>query len=231
MNMKLSLVSALIVSGAIIGQVLTANADTITDGFTFAVASDDGDTTVGTHFHSNTGGAFGNPAGKAEVGSYFGEEVRGLSEYDLAGLAAAPSAFVTFNVFSEAGLFVGENDFAYLGPVSINAYMGNNTEDLSDYEAPATGFVGTFDTTGLSVGDILSFEITSIFNSAIANGDASLGIRLAIAGAPNGGAFTFDSFRLTTTDDSTVVPLPAAAPLLIGALAVLGMAFRRRARA
>jgi hypothetical protein len=41
-----------------------SQAVTITNGFTYSVASS-GDQTVGTHYHSNTGGAFGNPAGKA----------------------------------------------------------------------------------------------------------------------------------------------------------------------
>ncbi len=224
MRIHAALVASIITLAA--GPVAAA---TITEGFTFAVASASGETSVGTHFHSNTGGAFGNPAGKAEVGSFFEEEVRGLSEYNLAGLAAAPSAFVTFNVFSDAGLFEGDNDFPYFGPIDIVAYEGNNTEDISDYEAPSVGAVGNFDTTGLSIGQILSFEITSIFNEAVMNGDELLGIRLQISGAPNGGAFTFDNFRLTTTDDtsSTVIPLPAAAPLMLIALFAFGLVRRR----
>jgi hypothetical protein len=44
-------------------------ASTITSGFTYTVADAyTGAPGVGTHFHSNTGGAFGNPAGLAEVG-------------------------------------------------------------------------------------------------------------------------------------------------------------------
>ena len=40
---------------------------TITEGFTFTVASSS-NPSIGTHFHSSTGGDFGNPAGKAEGG-------------------------------------------------------------------------------------------------------------------------------------------------------------------
>lgn len=207
-----------------------AQANTITDGFTFAVATAGGGSATGSHFHSSTGGDFGNPAGKSEVGSFFSEEVRGLSEYDLTGLSSATSAFVTFDVYKLAGLFPEENDFPYVGDIAVDAYSGNNTEDVSDFEAPSIGSVGTFSSTGLSVGDTLSFDITSLFNMAIAEADTSLGMRLAITGEPNGGALTFDTFRLTTDNQSSVgtVPLPATLPLLLAALGLVGWRARRR---
>lgn len=64
----------------ILGITLPSQAATITDGFTFSVAAFD---STGSHYHSSTGGDFGNPVGKSEVGNFFSEEVRGLSEYDL----------------------------------------------------------------------------------------------------------------------------------------------------
>ena len=209
-----------------------ASAATITNGFTFAVASGCGDTSAGNHFHSSTGGDFGNPAGRAEVGSFGGadcEEVRGLSEYDLAGLGAAASAFVTFDVDLLGGLFPGDNDFLYTGMIDIFAYQGNNAEDVSDYQAASTGFVGSFSTAGLSIGDTLSFDITTIFNTAIAAMDNSLGIMLRIADAPNGGAITFLDFRLTTDDQTSAVPIPAAALMFPLGIAALRMARKKKA--
>ena len=217
-------------------SVAAAQALTITPGFTFAVASSTSDTTVGDHFHSSSGDDFGNPAGKAEVGSFFEEEVRGLSEYDLTGLGASPTAFVTFEVNADEGLFEGQNDFAYVGGFIIKAYEGNNLEDISDYKAPSTGTVDPFSTAGLAVGDTLSFDITAICNAAIADGDASLGIRLEITGTPNGGAWVFDTFRLTTDDRTnrprpdTVVPAPAALPLLAMAIGLVAATRLRRRR-
>lgn len=207
-----------------------AQAATITDGFTFAVASSSGDTSVGTHFHSNTGGAFGNPAGKAEVGRYGSEGVRGLSEYNLTGLSTASSAFVTFNVFKAGGLFAGTNDFPFTGTIKVDGYAGNNTEDISDYEAASIGAVGSFGTAGLVVGGVLSFDITSLFNAALANGDISLGIRLIADPLNDRGAWTFDTFRLTTDNQTSVVPVPAGLPLMLTGLVALGLrSFRRRA--
>jgi hypothetical protein len=208
----------------------SARADLITNGFTFSVASGGGDTTTGTHFHSSTAGDYGNPAGKAEVGRYSSEEVRGLSEYNIAGLSSATSAFVTFNVFQAKGLFPGVNDFPFNGTIKVDAYAGNNAENTFDYQAASLGSVGAFSTTGLLVGNVLSFDITSIYNAAITGGSNSLGMRLAadpLLGAGTG-AWTFDSFRLTT-DNLSSVPEPATLMLL--GLGLIGLAGARRRKA
>lgn len=230
--MKHTLIRSLLIA-AVAGVAAPAlQAAVITPGFTFAVASSS-DTSFGTHFHSNTGGAFGNPAGKAEVGAFSTEEVRGLSEYNLAGLVAGP-AFVTFDVFSAGGLFSGTNDFPFTGTIDIYAYTGNNTEDISDYEAAATSLVGSFSTSGLAVGDILSFDITSELATALGNSDSSMGIRLQTNGGrpSNGGAWTFDDFRLTSTDDTTNrVPEGGGAVVLLFGVTLAGMARVRRLRA
>lgn len=224
----LSVLAVIALSGA---MVRTAVAVQITPGFTFSVADAyTGPAGQGTHYHSNTGGSFGNPAGLAEVGrlGVSGEEIRGLSEYNLTGLSASPSAFVTFEVYELGGLF-GQSFGTF--NITINAYLGNNTENLSDWQAASTGFVGTFSTAGLSVGDTVSFDITSIYNAAISGGDASLGIRLAQNPllAPNQ-AVVFNNFRLTTDDQSSNrVPDGGSTLLLLssalGAIVVLKRRF------
>ncbi|ROS05143.1 putative secreted protein [Sinobacterium caligoides] len=205
-----------------------ANANTITEGFTFAIASNGIDHTLGDHFHSDTGGDFGNPAGKAEVGSFENETVRGSSEYDLSNLALTSSAFVTFDVFTLGGLFAGSNDFSFDGTINVFAYEGNNLEDISDYQATATASVGSFSTISLNVGDTLSFDITTVYNDYVAASDPSLGIRLQISDdtITGGGAVTFDTFRLTVNDQTSVVPVPASVWLFGSAL--LGLVGVRR---
>lgn len=223
----------------------TAQAALITNGFTFAVASASSSTTAGSHFHSNTGGSFGNPAGKAEVGRYSSEEVRGLSEYSLIGQSAASSAFVTFNVFSAGGLFSGTNSTPFTGNIIVEAYAGNNLEDLTDYQATSLGTVGTFNVAAgvNNAGDIFSFDVTAFFNNVVTSSGTSLGIRLrestANADYSSSKAWTFESFRLTSDNQCTgagcninpgggggTVPLPGSLALV--ALGLLGSAALRR---
>lgn len=221
----------LLAAALALGAAPMAQATLITEGFTFSVADAfTGPVGAGTHFHSNTGGAFGNPAGKAEVGGFFGtEEVRGLSEYSLAGISATGPAFVSFNVFLDNGLF-GQGGGPFL--IDVYAYKGNNLEDLSDFEVASTAFIGSFSTAGLLVGDIVSLDVNAALDAAIGLGDASFGIRLKQHGSrdPFGPAYTFDNFRLTTDNQCTgagcVVPEPG--PLAMLGLGLLGLCVRRR---
>ena len=218
-NINLTLASA-----ALLMAASSPNAALITNGFTYAIATGS-DQDVGTHYHSSTGGDFGNPAGLAEVGAFASEEVRGLSEYDVSSQSNAISAFVTFDTYG-TGLFAGTNDFAFDGTINILAYQGNNAEDISDYGISTSSVVGSFSTVGLAVGDIFSFDILNIFNFAIDNSWNSLGIRLQTEdNTIGGGAWVFEDFRLTTTNESNV-PEPASLTLLC--LGLMGIRLTRK---
>lgn len=221
-----------ICAAATVLPLSAASAQVITQGFTFAVAGDGGSNLTGNHYHSNTGGAFGNPAGKAEVGRYSTEEVRGLSEYNLTGLTNSATAFVTFDVFKAGGLFNGVNDTPFTGNISVFAYQGNNTEDLSDYQAAALGLVGAFAVgPGVNVGDVFSFDIASFYNAAITGGQTSLGIRLqAVPLNTASQAWTFEDFRLTVNNQTTAVPEPGTWLMLILGFGLVGGAMRQAAR-
>jgi hypothetical protein len=88
--------------------------------------------------------------------------------------------------------------------------------------------VGNFLTDVLVVGNTLSFDITSIFNTAISNGDSSLGMRLAATTDPDGGAWVFNNFRLTSSDETTAVPAPVTLALLGLGLGALPLRRRRQ---
>jgi hypothetical protein len=101
---------------------------------------------------------------------------------------------------------------------------------LSDFEAPSIGSVATFDTTGLIVGNTLSFDISTIFNAAVGVHDA-LGIRLR-ANPEDGehAAIIFDNFRLTSSASPTgAVPEPWSA-LVWTIIGMMGLIAGRRVR-
>jgi hypothetical protein len=148
---------------------------------------------------------FGNPAGRAEVGRYSSEEARGLSEYNITGLSPVSQAYVTFTLDKLGGLFAGTDDFPLSGTIQIVSYVGNNAENNSDCEAPATATIGSFSTTGLAAGNVLSFNVTTALNAAIGAGNTSFGIRLAAVPLNATGALTFRDFNLTANSQCTVV--------------------------
>jgi hypothetical protein len=227
----LAAVVGVVVFGLIFGIHPASAAASVTPGWTFSVASQSGIPAFGTHYHDNHSGAFGNPPDKAEVGSLQDqamsmEECRGLSEFDLTGLAPG-TATLSFYVYQTGGLFPGQNDHPFTGNIAVLGYTGNNADDIADYSAPVT-LLTTFSTSSLTVGTPLSFNVTSLYTSQLSGGSPSLGIRLQTTPSTvtGGGAFTFDNFTLTVT----ALPEPATA-LLVFVAPFIVLARRRRSRA
>jgi hypothetical protein len=226
---SMALVGAAFLSvGAFITDATTsvASAATVTDGLTFSVASSNEDTDNGAFIYDS----FSYLGGTAEVGLSGGQGrlVRGLSEYNLAGLIAG-SAFASFDVYRLGGDTDDTNGFPFTGTLDIVSYSGNNAENISDYQASSLGTISVLETENLMVGDTLSFDISSIYNNALLSNLSSLGIRLQVTN-PNdvplkGEGLGFNNFRLTSDGQATAVPTPALLPGLIG----LGLgAWRKR---
>jgi hypothetical protein len=136
--MKLKRTSACFVMA--LAFAASTQAAVITNGLTFSIACGNflpGCPELGSHYHSSTGGDFGSPPGKAEVGGYGFtiEEIRGLSEFKVIGMSAVSSATLTFHVFRQGGLFnedpiesPANNGTPFTGTILVDAYVGNNLE-------------------------------------------------------------------------------------------------------
>ncbi|MEM9300782.1 MAG: hypothetical protein AAGE01_01645 [Pseudomonadota bacterium] len=167
-------------------------------GDEFTVASDDPyPSDVPTHFHSNNSDPFQVGADQAEVGVYIvpessiDEEVRGLAEFP-ASSGGASSSTLSFEVTNVGGLFDQPGgDFEIL----LEAYVGNGLEELTDYSAPAIGTIARFQTGGLMVGDVFSYDITSVLAQALA-AEGGLGVRLRPVSDPMGSAMVFGEFLI-----------------------------------
>ena len=239
---------ALIIGGCLFAQS-HAGAVTINGlGFTTAQDTNPAPSNDGTHFHSDSGGSFGNPAGLLEVGTYFVnplhiEEIRGHGEFNLASIPAG-AATLSFDVFGLGGLFSQAN---FVGDIEILMYEANDAEDLTDYSVATVGSLATFNTGGLAVGDTLNFNVTTAVNDAKGNGYVSLGFRfqalnlglstsnVTVGGVTthiisplSGAAITFEKMRILVEDGP--IPEPEAWLLVLIWLAGLGYIRLRRGR-
>ena len=160
----------------------------------------------GDHWHANLAGSPSpaQPLQVAEVGGLDGdatEYIRGCVEFDVAGKGTATTATLKFKVFdvnfvtgsSVGGLF-GQT-VPYEGIVTLEAYTGDNSEDLTDISSASLGTIGTIDTTGAAAQQEFSIDVTTLYNSAA----TSFGVRLKVSPTEPPAtvkAITFYDFRL-----------------------------------
>lgn len=192
------------------GLVTTTNYRSISSSSPFPAST-------GTHSHSS----LGQPA---EVGSYFSsEECRAVAEFNLAGETTASAVIASFSVSAIGGTLgqTGPGSFT----IFVEAYSGNNSISNSDFSGAVLGTtLGTFSTSGITAGQVFSFNATSAFNSAL-SGSGSLGIRLGLSSNPgNHVANRFDSFQINTTP----IPEPTTWALFALGAGLLGVTVRRR---
>jgi hypothetical protein len=165
---------------------------------------------TGDHFHN----------GMVNAGEMGVEEERGVVEFDLAAQGFVSSALLTFDNAPFRTCCVGITGGSYT--IGVFSYVGDATTSLSDYQAAGT-LLGSFSTTGLTVGTPFSFDVTTAFNT---NGGGSLGIRLQALSEPGQTSYTFDNFQINTT--AGAVPEPGTMLMLATGLVGAAVRFGRR---
>lgn len=220
---KLLVVAALCVTG------VGAQAQTEIEGLTFSTWTDnsyfrapglplDGYVVVGQ---------------SALVGQYYdfgGQYTSARSEFNLTGQQAASAVMLSFQFDGRSAVQFAQQTPSM--PLRLSWYVGDNVAHVSDWRVvevlPSSVSIrshtvfGNFDIDSFASGQVLSFDVTNLFNSAVARGDAALGIGLD---------HSLYSFQYAKLSDFTLtvsaVPEPGTYALMLGGLTLLGLGCRR----
>lgn len=214
----------LAIAASLVLATSAANADVLAATAAGGVNNAGGLGGSGDHFHTDVGRAAG-------VNYSFGEEGRGIAEFDVSGIAAFTSATLSFRV--SAFLDDYGTSTPFVDPIDVLGYLGNNDVAVSDFESATLGLIGRFATAGSSIGDVFSFDVTSALQAALAGGTQSLGILFdPVTQSAFDNAIRFDEISITTSPTSSSGPSTAAVPepatsALLG-LGVAGAVLSRR---
>ncbi|MBK1830318.1 PEP-CTERM sorting domain-containing protein [Verrucomicrobiaceae bacterium R5-34] len=126
---------------------------------------------------NNTGVGARAGIGSMRIGDEDGDgatDQRGVTEFIITGQPTTTSASLEFD---QTGILLGGSF-----DIIIEAYQANGAIDvIADYSSPSTGTVATFSSTDYERGDTgISFDVTDIYNAAIANGDTAIGFRFKL---------------------------------------------------
>jgi hypothetical protein len=173
--------------------------------------------------------------GYADVGqaSFFIEFYRGFVQFNLIGQAAAEHATLSFDYlgFIGPGLHPSES-------VVIDRYRVGRDETLNGpsrqrdpypYYSPSVATVGTLSSLTALPGR-LTFDVTESFNSAVADADGYLRLRLIASAGPEqvprvaNNLLRFTNFAIAVTP----VPEPETYALMLAGLAAAGLVRLRK---
>ena len=197
----------MLLSGAACAIVATsAQAAVITS--TSAAGINDGD-----HYHWN-------PGTEAQVNYSYGEEGRGVAEFDLSSITTSTvSALLTFRVSGYKDIYYTANPFT--ANINLVGYAGDDAVSISDFFATSLGTIGSL-VPAYTIGQTFSFDVTSLVNG---NLGGSLGVLWDPDGASaQGTAVAFDSIQLTISENNVPEPMSLA----LAGLGLVGLAAVRR---
>ena len=212
----------------------------LTIALTAASAAASAQTMQGMGFTFTTDGdypVYGYVTPGAHSGNYGGLEFDiALAEIDLSGLTQSSSATLSLHYASGALYHYGGNTPYALpatGRVTLMQYTGDNVAATSDYRAPNQGTVGSFELQTVGVGNRVSFDVTGLYNAAIARGDPAFGLKILMDGF-YGGAPIADEFAyyddITLTVATPLVPEPSTWMLMFAGIVTIGTLVRRQSR-
>jgi len=205
-------------------------ADTVIQGDSYAIV-DDGDYVA---WQTNAIDLFEESYGYYDA----------AAEFDLSGLQSSDRVLFSFDVAGVFPYWTGE-ETEFPGVldtyIDVSSYGGNNelaNLDYGDSFYPEKTPIGAAYLDGLEVGmpiaHTFTFDVTTSFNAALANGDAALGLWLRIRDPfdDNGPLIiraTVDNFRMMVAVPVPVpVPEPETYALMLAGLIAVGWVARRR---
>jgi PEP-CTERM motif len=168
----------------------------------------------------------GNVFVYAAYSDYF---ARGMAEFNLSGPIAyrGEPVYLSFNYLSSSSQG-SPYPTPFVAPISVSAYIGDNLAARPDYSVATLASLGIFQTAGLSFGDRITYDVTSIFQLATRSGAPALGFRLAMAAGTGGAPHSASFGNFALLPSVTAVPEPSAYALFIAGLGAVGWAVRCR---
>jgi hypothetical protein len=156
-------------------------------------------------------------------------EVAQLTEFNISSFSFANTVISSAVLQVEISGLSVLSGFGYddtnPGSLGIFGYIGNGTAELSDFEAGV--FLNSVDTSFSSIGDILSFDVSSFINQRVSNGDAFAGFGIRALnfgglGLNNGSPYSPRGIKLRLIVETADVaePVPESATIFGSALAL-----------